>query len=1359
MISEINWKNWWKSREWICYGHLESEVLPAIHPPLPVICVWYWLFQYSVIGDSRSCHECVILTLSVQCYWWFRVLSWVWYKLFQYSVIGDSGSCHECVILTLSVQCYWWFRVLSWVCDIDSFSTALLVILGPVLSVWYWIFQYSVIRDSGSCHECVILTLSVQRYWWFWVLSWVCHIESFSTVLFVIPGPVLSVWYKLFQYSVIGDSGSCHECVILTLSEQCYWWFRVLSWVCDIDSFSTALLVILGPVMSLSYWIFQYSVIGDSGSCHDCVILTLSVQCYWWFRVVSWVCHIDSFSTVLLVIQGPVMSVWYCLFQYSVIGDSGSCRECVILTLSVQCYWWFWVLSLVCHIDSFSTVLLEFRVVSWVCDIDSFSTVLLVIQVPVMSVWYCLFQYSVIGDSGSCLESVILTLSVQCYWWFRVLSWVCHIDSFSTVLLVIPGPVMSVSYWLFQYSVIGDSGSCHECVILTLSVQCYWWFRVLSWVCHIDSFSTVLLVIPGRVLSVSYWLFQYSVISDSGSCHECVILTLSVQCYWWFRVLSWVCYIDYFSTLLLVIPGRVMSVSYDSFSTVLLVIPGPVMSVWYWLFQYIVIGDSGSCLECVILTLSVQCYWWFRVMSWVCHIDFFITVLLVIPGRVLSVSYWLFHYSVIGDSGSCHECVMLTLSVQCYWWFRVVSWVCDIDSFSTVLLVMPGRVLSVWYWLFQYSVIGDSGPCHECAILTLSVQCYWWFRVLSWVCHIDSFSTVLLVIPGPVMGVSYWLFQYSVIGDSGSCHECVILTLSVHCYWWFRVLSWVCDINSFSTVLLVIPGPIMSVSYWLFQYSVIGDSGSCLECVILTLSVQCYWWFRVLSWVCHIDSFSTVLLVIQGPVMSVSYWLFQYSVIGNFGSSHECVILTLSVQCYWWLRVLSWVCHIDFFSTVLLVISGPVMSVSYWLFQYSVIGDSGSCHESVILTLSVQCYWWYQVLSWVCDIDSFSTVLLMIPGRVLSVSYWLFQYSVIGDSGSCHESVILTLSVQCYWWFRVLSWVCHIDSFSTVLLVIPGRVMRVWYWLFQYSVIGDSGSYHECVILTLSVQCYWWFWVLSWVCHIDSFSTVLLVIPGPVTSVSYWLFQYSVIGDSGSYHECVILTLSVQCYWWFRVLSWVCHIDFFSTVLLVIPGPVMSVSYWLFQYSVIGDSGSCHECVILTLSVQCYWWFRVLSWVCHIDSFSTVLLVIPGRVLSVSYWLFQYSVISDSGSCHECVILTLSVQCYWWFRVLSWVCYIDYFSTLLLVIPGRVMSVSYWLFQYSVIGDSRSCHECVILTLSVHCYWWFRVLSWVCHIDSFSTVLLVIQGPVMSVSYWLFQYSVIGDSGSCHECVILTFSV
>ena len=997
------------------------------------------------------------------------------------------------------------------------------------------------------------------------------------------------------------------------------------------------------------------------------------------------------------MIPGPVTSVSYWLFQYSVIGDSGSYHECVILTLSVQCYWWF-------------------RVLSWVCHIDFLSTVLLVIPGPVMSVSYWLFQYSVIGDSGSCHECVILTLSVQCYWWFRVLSWVCHIDSFSTVLLVIPGRVLSVSYWLFQYSVISDSGSCHECVILTLSVQCYWWFRVLSWVCYIDYFSTLLLVIPGRVMSVSYWLFQYSVIGDSRSCHECVILTLSVHCYWWFRVLSWVCHIDSFSTVLLVIQGHVMSVS-------------------YWLFHHSVIGDSGSCLECVILTLSVQCYWWFRVLSWVCHVDSFSTVLLVIPGRVLSVWYWLFQYSVISDSGSCLECVILTLSVQCYWWFRALSWVCHIDSFSTVLLVIPGPVMSVPYWLFQYSVIGDSGSCHECVILTLSVQCYWWFRVVSWVCHIDSFSTVLLVIPGPVMRVWYWLFQYSVIGDSGSCHECVILTLSVQCYWWFRVVSWECDIDSFSIVLLVIPGPVMSVSYWLFQYSVIGDSGSCHECVILTLSVQCYWWFRVLSRVCHIDFFSIVLLVIPGPIMSVSYWLFQYSVIGDSGSCHECVILTLSVQCYWWFRVVSWVCHIDFFSTVLLVIPGPVMSVSYWLFQYSVIGDSGSCHECVILTLSVQCYWWFRVLSWVCHIDSFSTVLLVIPGRVLSVSYWLFQYSVISDSGSCHECVILTLSVQCYWWFRVLSWVCYIDYFSTLLLVIPGRVMSVSYWLFQYSVIGDSRSCHECVILTLSVHCYWWFWVLSWVCHIDSFSTVLLVIQGHVMSVSYWLFHHSVIGDSGSCLECVILTLSLECYWWFRVLSWVCHVDSFSTVLLVIPGRVLSVWYWLFQYSVIGDSGSCHECAILTLSVQCYWWFRVMSWVCHIDFFITVLLVIPGCVLSVSYWLFQYSVIGDSGPCHECAILTLSVQCYWWFWVVSWVCHIDSFSTVLLVIPGPVMSVSYWLFQYSVIGDSGSCHECVILTLSVQCYWWFRVLSWVCHIDSFSTVLLVIPGPVLSVSY------------------------
>ena len=341
--------------------------------------------------------------------------------------------------------------------------------------------------------------------------------------------------------------------------------------------------------------------------------------------------------------------------------------------------------------------------------------------------------------------------------------------------------------------------------------------------------------------------------------------------------------------------------------------------------------------------------------------------------------------------GSCHECVILTLSVQCYWWFRVVSWVCDIDSFSTVLLVILGPLMSVSYKLFQYSVIGDAGSCHECVILTLSVQCYWWFRVVSWVCHIDSFSTVLLVIQGPVLSVSYWLFQYSVIGDSRS--------------------------------------PSLSVSYWLFQYSVIGDSGSSHECVILTLSVQCYWWFRVLSWVCDIDSFSTVLLVIQDPVWVCHIDSFSTVLLVIPGHCHECVILTLSVQCYWWFRVLSWVCHIDSFSTVLLVITGPVMSVSYWLFQYSVIGDQDP---------------------------------------VMSVWYWLFQYSVIGDSGSCHECVILTLSVQCYWWFRILSWVYHIDSFTTVLLVIPGPVMRSWYWpitlywwnesywLFQYSVIGDS---------------------------------------------------------------------------------------------------------------------------------------------------------------------------------------------------------------------------------------------------------------------------------------------------------------
>ena len=242
-----------------------------------------------------------------------------------------------------------------------------------------------------------------------------------------------------------------------------------------------------------------------------------------------------------------------------------------------------------------------------------------------------------------------------------------------------------------------------------------------------------------------------------------------------------------------------------------------------------------------------------------------------------------------------------------------------------------------------------------------------------------------------------------------------------------RNLSYVCDVHSFSTVLLVILGPVMSVSYWLFQYSVIGDSGSCLECVILTLSVQCYWWFRVLSWVCHIDSFSTVLLVIQGPVLSVWYWLFQYSVIGDSGSCHECVILTLSVQCYWWFRVLSWVCDIDSFSTVLLVIPGNTVTecVIYDSFSDSVIGDS-----RVTLSLSVL----YMTLSdsvigdsrnntvTECVIyDSFSDSVTRDSrnNTVMSVLYWLFQYSVIGDSP-------ITLS----WKFVIY------DSFMTVLLVI-----------------------------------------------------------------------------------------------------------------------------------------------------------------------------------------------------------------------------------------------------------------------------------------------------------------------------------
>ena len=134
--------------------------------------------------------------------------------------------------------------------------------------------------------------------------------------------------------------------------------------------------------------------------------------------------------------------------------------------------------------------------------------------------------------------------------------------------------------------------------------------------------------------------------------------------------------------------------------------------------------------------------------------------------------------------------------------------------------------------------------------------------------------------------------------------------------------------------------------------------------------------------------------------MSVSYWLFQYSVIGDSGCVMSVSYDTLS-DSDWRMKE-----SIDTLSTVLLVIQGPVMSVSYWLFQYSVIGDSRV--------------------------------------TVLSVSYWLFQYSVIGDSGSLSE-------------------MCHIDSFSTVLLVIPGPVMSEWYWLFQYSVIGDSRSCHECV--------------------------------------------------------------------------------------------------------------------------------------------------------------------------------------------------------------------------------------------------------------------------------------------------------
>ena len=477
-----------------------------------------------------------------------------------------------------------------------------------------------------------------------------------------------------------------------------------------------------------------------------------------------------------------------------------------------------------------------------------------------MSVSYWLFQYSVIGDSQS-------------------LSWVCHIDSLSTVLLVIPNHCHEcvILTLTVQYSVIGDSTLMSWVCHINTLVQCYWWFRV-------------------PIMSVSYWLFQYSVIGDSGSCHECVILTLSVQCYWWFT-------------------------------------NNTVMSVSYWLFQYSVIGDSGS-------------------LSWVCHIDSFSTVLLVIPGHChwvcdmthsvtvllvnhqslsLSVSYWLTHDSVIGDSNHCHwvchiwlfqysvigihqslslSVSILTLSVQCYWWFQSLSWVCHIDSFSTVLLVI------------------HQGHCPECVILTLSWQCYWWFTNHCHECVILTLSVQC-----------YWWF-------TGHCHECVILTLSVQCYWWFTGhCHWVCHIDSFSdSVTRWSPITLsLSVSYMTHSVQVTRDSPiTCHECVILTLSVQCYWWFT-------------------GPVT-------------------ECVILTLSVQCYWWFtNHCHWVCDINSFSTVLLVIHQSLsLSVSYWLFQYSVIGDSPilswKCHIDTLTRLGISTvyYWWFRT-------------------PVMSVSYWLFH--------------------------------------------------------------------------------------------------------------------------------------------------------------------------------------------------------------------------------------------------------------------------------------------------------------------------------------------------------------------------------
>ena len=182
------------------------------------------------------------------------------------------------------------------------------------------------------------------------------------------------------------------------------------------------------------------------------------------------------------------------------------------------------------------------------------------------------------------------------------------------------------------------------------------------------------------------------------------------------------------------------------------------------------------------------------------------------------------------------------------------------------------------------------------------------------------------------------------------------------------------------------------------EYSVIGDS-------------------RVLSWVCHIDSFSTVLLVNHGSL----YWKSQYDTLMT-------VTRESPITLYWksqydsLMTVDWWITNNTVLKESILhthdrigITNNTVLKESIWHTHDSVIGDSRSCHECVNITL--------------------------------------FQYSVIGDSNPVLKWVNMTHSWQCYWESPItLYWKSQYDTLSDSDPESPITL----YWKSQYdTLIGD----------------------------------------------------------------------------------------------------------------------------------------------------------------------------------------------------------------------------------------------------------------------------------------------------------------